>query len=214
MQITFDPILFGTALLALWFGFHEYYRNTRVRLRIVDFHCSLRMRAGAVGPVRMVIARVKNLGISLHAPSLALGFRGPDRRGWISCPFQRSGEHGWQGGEFARGMTVEFLLTSDKLGPGEMHMLSLLADPTAQGATLAFFSQGFLVKQRRVGGYAEKLKRMWNRSAASFNGLFDVHTRIPGSQNTILTMWKIIPGFVTIEDHLRQFLREVKKPLS
>ena len=213
MQWSFDPILFVTAVLALLFAYHEYSRNTRVRLKIVNFTYSERASRGPgeMRVVRLLAAHVRNHGIPLHDPLLVLGFRGSDGPGWFSCPFEGSKEHGWQQGEFARGMMGEFVLTEDQFDLRGVQMSSLLVDPAAQKAKLSLYSQGFLVCSRRIGGYRDKLGRLMNRVIFPFNSMFTVNVPIPGSQETLLKTREIIHPFIVVEDHLRLFIQEVKR---
>jgi hypothetical protein len=205
----FDPIAFLTSLFAVWFAWHESRKNNTVLLKIVDVQCTGRqaINENHCQPFMEFRVLIRNQGIALYDPQLALGYTEQSGFGSMTVPLKRRTKRTGEISQFARGMIAEFGFKTYEMDEHDFHMLNALKDVADQKARLTLFSQGFVAKVFHAGRWRDRLAQRWNSLAFRLNSKFD---RKVGEQH--LKRGHFLPADVpNIAGPLRQFIRGVQK---
>jgi hypothetical protein len=190
MSFGFDPFAFFIAMAALWIAFSEARRNNRVVLKIILAECTGRSSVDENNweffqDLRIVI---KNLGVPLHNLSLRLSFNEPSHHGLISVPLRRRLFSATREvDEFRRGMIAEYGFKTYEIRVQDRMLLRALKDPVKQEARLLVYSQGYLAKTFRIGGYSDRLKRKWGAFAHQLNYRFS--EEVTRTKGRIMKTW-------------------------
>ncbi|MEX2121034.1 MAG: hypothetical protein WD847_15690 [Pirellulales bacterium] len=83
--------------------------------------------------------------------------------------------------------------------------MQLLESPTLQYARLCIYSQGYLAKSIRIGGYRDKLWSMWNAVAYKINRQFET------TKEGIVWAPKIVPQAQVIHTNLMYFIQALQR---
>lgn len=205
MQLSFDPVVCGLAGLAFMLALHEYRRNTRVILKIVDAHLSYFSYS-------TLTFAICNKGRPLHDIQLHLQFRPPDGHGTVTFPLRLKSDKSPQH-VFPSGMVATFALRSNELDQASRNRLLQLEDVAAQGAVLSFSSDGYYAKRFRIGGYRDKITIIWGRLARRVNDLFISQIQRPGKP-TLTVSRKIVPFAKPLSIPVTMFVGSLKKQES
>jgi hypothetical protein len=212
-SVSFDPIAFCTAVFAVWFAFRESRRGNSVILKIRDCRASYVQDAHDSRHYEFRIL-IENRGRSLHDVSLGLSFTGKDGSGRLNFPIPMHCGDERFAGEFSKGMIAEFLLHTDRLDTGDLHLLSVLEDVTKQDASIAIFSQRYLAKRFHLCGVVERLKCKWAALAYRVNSWFERKVGVGHKGVPIVKTPSILPKPVLIRPGVEFFLRSCTKLLS
>ena len=165
--------LFGLILsiFALWVAYSESRKSNSVLVSIEVCEYSgrqhIKINSGVwFGEYKILI---KNKGISLHDPKLALAFKDSVGPGWVTFPIERRDEQTGQHSEFARGMIAEFSLRTYDVDANFYRPIKELKDLVDQHARLNLFSQGYLARSWYLGRKRDSLAHAWNSMAQRFN---------------------------------------------
>jgi len=201
------------AVTALWFALYELRSNNNVILRIDECHGSevtdLDENHGKTFAELSIV--IRNRGLCLHDLAASLSFCGEWGAGHLNFPLTRIGRKADSHDEFSRGMVATFTLKSYELDLGDIHMLQGLGSPRERDATLNIWSQGFLAKQFRIGGLRDRLAQRWNRTAYSFNHVFERRTGTNPEGMPVVKMPEIIPYRPTVERQVVNFIVSLER---
>jgi len=105
---------------------------------------------------------IKNLGLPFPRMSVALGFREPNGKGWLSYPLRaidivtkRSSDCA---SRVATGQVVEFGWRTHEMEEADIHFLQALRDLRGQQAVLTVYSAGYIVGSIRPGCIRERIQ--------------------------------------------------------
>ncbi len=212
MQLSFDPIVCGLVLVAFFLALHEYRRNTRVILKIIDASALMSRSVDKYNGkwYHKLVFTIRNQGRTLHSLSVFLEFSGPNKSGWITCPLHRRSTTHSDHTQFPPGMVGVFSFESPEIDQGQRGMLLLLSDVRAQDAVLSVYSNGYLAKSFRIGRAGDKAKLIWNRLAWRFNSAFDTHIQRP-SQRPLTKLGEVLPYAHPLHVKVNSFLANLKK---
>jgi hypothetical protein len=212
-NVGFDPAALLTALIAILFTYRESRRNNSVVLRIerCQYESTYSPKRSNGEADRRLSLLIRNLGISLHDPSVTLNFR--ERRGYSRCNivFSRANEPSEGRDEMSKGMIAEFALkTADRLGI-QSGLLFELEDPTAQNVWISVYSQGYLAKRFRVGGLRDRLVSRWNSLAFRVNQLFIRRVRANERGEEAIKTPMVLPTFIALEPAMMLFVNSLRR---
>ena len=154
---------------------------------------------------------VRNLGISLYDPQMALVFRPKSGMGHVTIPLNRRSRTKSELSEFGRGMIAEFGIKSFEIEPHHKPMFLMLEDVRTQEPSLVLFSQGYAAKTFKVWRAYSRLLRKWNTFAYDFNRKFEKHE--VKDAMTIVKQRKVLPeNLVDISLPLQFFVQRLRHP--
>jgi hypothetical protein len=107
-------------------------------------------------------------------------------------------------------MVAEFYLKSYLLHEDDRHFLAMLTDAGRQGATLCFYSDGYLAKEVRLRSRWGVLKRAWNRLAGRVNPWL-MHSLGENERGMAVVKTYWLPAFTLPDVELTRFADEVRK---
>jgi hypothetical protein len=148
-------ILSLAAFLVAW---REAHRNNSALVRLMDFQASQTSTRSMTKYLLKVV--VKNNGITLQSPHVALCFCGPSKSGSFSIPFSLE-KKDEMSGMFVRGSLATYVLSSDDREATTM--LSFLTDLREQDVALCVYNCSYLIKAFPVCRCFDFLRKRWNR---------------------------------------------------
>lgn len=151
------------------------------------------------------MVRIRNQGITLHNPRMAIQFAPKGGLGTLSIPLERRHERTGEHTEFARGMIAEFSIKTTEVNELGCKFFGMLEDCSPQNARLVISSQGYIAKSFRVGGRRDRLALRWNWIAFRFNRLFDRQVGEHG-----IRMANILPEAQQLSAQLMTFKGELQ----
>jgi hypothetical protein len=206
VSLIVSAVSLAVCALCLVIALAEMAHNNRVILKVLSCESTYiqSLRENKSQPFWEFKIRLRNQGISLYDPLMALCFR--DSREAASCtfPIKRRDGREQEPREFARGMIAEFYLRSSELTPADMPMLGMLKDFQFQEAELVVASQGYTVHRIRMGGFRDRLATRWNRLAYKVNKRFD---RV---KDGVVHSGHVLPIYLAIASKLSDFIRRVR----
>ena len=208
-----DPAACVLAVIALIFAWRVERRNTRVVLKIMECEGSSQRSVDENNCQIFHLFRVliRNNGIILHNPTVALKFNRDDGRGTLSLKLRQLTEIPNGANEFAKGMIAEFALKSYHLDKVGVDWLLSLKDVDTQKARLVVCSQEYVAAKIRLGGWSDRALRYWNRLAFRFNMKFWRKRGADESGQPMLYTPKILPIFMTTGCPLSNFINELRR---
>jgi len=213
MQYSFDPIVCVVAVLALWFAFYELRSNNNVVLRVKECRGSVmesvyENREQEFAYLSVVI---RNHGICLHDLAVSLSFCVERGGGRMSLGLVRAEGRTSQHDQFSKGMVAEFSLKSYELEPGDTDMFLYLKKPREQLAAFDVWSQGFIARQFRIGGFRDRIARRWNPIAYRFNRLFKKRTGTSPEGFPVVRTPKILPVLPALDQQVMSFISSLEE---
>ena len=211
MSISIDPVacIIGTIAigLALYGLFRTYWIIVRVTETKTGHESNIYENNTALFCAFEM--HIRNAGRPLHDVQVVLGFRGSNKRGWVTMPMPYYAPLDRQGnivhkGEFAQGMAGRFGLKSYQQGPW-MQALSDLKDPVKQLAIVTITSQGYASKKIKLGVGADLISKRWNEFASRINRAFGRKISLEGGRGYTEPA-KLVPKVPCVSVALMEFI--------
>jgi hypothetical protein len=208
-----DWLAFAVSLVAIYVTLQEARRNNAVCVSIEECVASYQQSVHENGgkPFHRFMVRIRNKGIALYGLSAAICFRGSDYSGMHSLSMRRKTLVGDRD-EFGKGMTAEFHLKSYEMTAADKEFLAQLKSARNQGATVNFYSQGYLCRSFPVHTRASWLKERWNQFARFVNSRFERSMGVGREGHAIVWTPRILPAFTVFLDGLSFFVSSIQKP--
>jgi hypothetical protein len=207
MQYGIDPVACILALMAFAFAWRVERRNNTSVVKIL--HCTGGRRSSAnENDFKMYThftILLRNLGISLHSPAVGITFGPIGGDACVSILLKRTDETPDGISEFARGMIAEFSFKSYELSDKTKDLLASLEDPAKQDARLLVYSQGYLSRQVRIGGWKDRISAAWNDLAYRIERLIDRRAGRNDIVRDTLKLCRFLPTFGTLNSPLATF---------
>lgn len=139
-----DPAACVLAVIAIVFAWRVERRNNISILKVLDTTGGIKASAeeNQFKQFAHFTVLMRNVGISLHNPAVALTFGDIGGKAGIRILMKRTDENPTGTSEFARGMIAEFSFKSYGLPTSTRDFLAALEAPRKQAARLIVYSQG------------------------------------------------------------------------
>lgn len=191
-----DPAAFFLAIVALYFAWRVERRNTTVMLRLLECeqNGTLSLEENQGRSFSTFRVRIKNIGISLHDPTVHLTFSDAAGVGNFSIEFVRETALPSTADEFQKGMIADFTLKTYQLHEMSVRRIAGLLNLKKQKARLTIRSQGYIAAEIPLDGTIESIRQRWNVWAFKINQRFWRNVKGENGQEYLDTRG-ILPSF-------------------